>query len=484
MINVTGREFVWDDVLFDSSKTNAERRLHQPVRKEDSMVFDKPWEGNGCGYFHIVYDDVKNIYRMYYLSFNMYNPDGSLYKLSDVNVCCLESKDCINWERPNLNIYSYKGNRNNNIIINTDMFEGLMGIDNFYVNVDTNPKPKVKGKYKAVMLYTIRNLKGPNFRKLASLVSDDGYNFKLHGIVTESGYFDTLNTFMYHKETKKYYCYIRAFHDKETGKDYDRNSSIPVNSYVRDIRVLQSEDFIKWTEPQRLNFNSKNDYPLYTNCISIYPNSSMFVGFPTRYVERKEWTQNFDELCGKEERLSRMKLDNRFGLATTDCLFMCSRDGVKWYRYDEAFLRPGVEHDGNWVYGSCYPSVGFNNGDELYMFAHDYHWIHHPTVMYRMALRKDGFVSLHAGIAKKKAITKQFKFTGSEMHINFSTSAYGNVYITIRTKDGKELKSCELFGDSIDRRVPFTRNLADFSGKIVTMEIELCDADIYSFEFT
>lgn len=484
MNRVTGREFFWDDELIDLSQTTAERRLHRPVRAENVLTFDKSWEGNGCGYFDIVYDDVKGVYRMYYNGLSMYREDGSLYHPDDVRVCCIESADGVHWERPNLGLREFQGDRNNNIIVTTDQFESLIGIDNFYVNVDRNPSPAVPGRFKAVMQFTRRKPDGTSALSLVSLASDDGYRFRVLGTVTEKGFFDTLNTFLWHRAGGKYLCYIRSFHEKGTGKEYDRQAGIPLNSYVRDIRVLESEDFVTWSEPEHIQFDSENDFALYTNCVSAYPGSDMLVGFPTRYVERPEWSPAFDELCGKEERLWRMKLDKRFGLAVTDCLFMCSRDGKNWRRYDEAFLRPGPEKPGTWVYGSCYPAVGFTGGgEELNMFAYDNHWIHEPTVLYRMSLRRDGFASMHAGIRPETVRTRSFVFEGSELYVNVSTSAFGSVKIRLFAEDGTRAESAEMFGDSVDKRIFFEGGIKHLAGKPVQMEIALCDADVYAFEF-
>ena len=52
-------------------------------------------------------------------------------------------------------------------------------------------------------------------------------------------------------------------------------------------------------------------------------------------------------------------------------------------------------------------------------------------------------------------MTKPIRFQGSELTLNFSTSARGFVYLTIRAEDGKELHSTELFGDKVDRVVGF-----------------------------
>jgi hypothetical protein len=65
----------------------------------------------------------------------------------------------------------------------------------------------------------------------------------------------------------------------------------------------------------------------------------------------------------------------------------------------------------------------------------------------------------------------------------FATSAAGHIVIRLHA-DGETRRSCELFGDSLDRTVPFEDgDVASLAGKPVTMEIDMRDADIYSFRF-
>lgn len=68
------------------------------------------------------------------------------------------------------------------------------------------------------------------------------------------------------------------------------------------------------------------------------------------------------------------------------------------------------------------------------------------------------------------------------MELNFATSARGYVYIKIHSL-GETISSCELFGNSLDRVVPFDGDLSRFSGETVTMEITMRDADLFSFRF-
>lgn len=491
-IRISGREVLWDDFL--TEERTAEKIMHSPWYKAPVITLDKPWEGDGCGYFNVIFDPVSSQYFMYYTALEMFKPDGTFTPTRDIHACVLTSSDGIRWTRPELGIVEFGGSKANNIIIGIENMPGLTGVDNFYVMLDTSPSPSVPQRFKAVMRYDSTGPDGSRQRRLASLVSDDGLHFRLLGTVTDKGYFDTLNTVMWHQQSGRYICFIRSFHQAGTFKEYEgREKDGSLNDFVRDIRVMYSEDFLKWTDPQRLSFDSSRDYPLYTNGASIYPYAPhMIIGFPTRYVERKEWNDSFDRLCGRDRRLARMEYERRFGLAVTDCLFMCSRDGLTWNRNDEAFLRPGPEYPTNWVYGSCYPCIGMTEapseipgGDPvLNMFIYRNHWAGEPTVLERYAIRKDGFVSLHAGIEEKELLTRPFIFSGERMTLNFSTSAAGHVFITLIRDDGVMTRSCELFGDSTDRQITFDKDLSEFSDREVRMLIELSDADVYAFEFT
>jgi len=490
-LSLTGREVLWDDFL--TEECTAEKVMHSPWYKAPAITLDKPWEGDGCGYFNVIHDPVSSQYFMYYTALEMFKPDGKFTPTSDIHACVLTSDDGINWNRPEVGEVAFEGSKANNIIIGIENITGLTGVDNFYVMLDTNPSPAIPQRFKAVMRFDYKGEDGKKLKRLASLVSDDGIHFRLLSTVTDKGYFDTLNTVMWHEATGRYVCFIRSFHQKGTFKEYEgKEKDGSLNAFVRDIRVLYSKDFINWSDPQRLSFDSERDYPLYTNGASIYPYApQMIIGFPTRYVEREEWNDSFEQLCGREKRLARMEYEKRFGLAITDCLFMCSRDGLSWHRIDEAFLRPGPEYPTNWVYGSCYPCIGMvetpseiPGGDPLLnMFVYRNHWTGEPTVLERYALRKDGFVSLHAGVEEKRLLTRPFIFSGSKMVLNFSTSAVGHVYVSLIAEDGTKARSCELFGDRTDRLVNFDKSLEELEGKAVRMLIELSDADVYAFEF-
>ena len=186
-----------------------------------------------------------------------------------------------------------------------------------------------------------------------------------------------------------------------------------------------------------------------------------------------------------------MTLSRRYGLAITDCLFMSSRDGKKWQRWDEAFILPGPEREYNWVYGDCYPALGMIETEsdlphaprELSLYAFDRHWSGLPAQLRRYTIRIDGFVSYRATYKSCTIVLKPFIFAGRSLSVNFATSAAGYVRIKLSGQE-KELHSGELFGDSLDRTVVFEEGeVAVLAGRPVTMEITMSDTDIYSFKF-
>ena len=186
--------------------------------------------------------------------------------------------------------------------------------------------------------------------------------------------------------------------------------------------------------------------------------------------------------------------EDRYGLVVTDCVFMASRDGHSFTRYDEAFMTPGPEFPENWVYGDCYPFLGMvetpsdikGADPEISIFAYNNHWMgfDYGTDVYRYTLRLDGFVSRHAGAVEKTVVTKPFVYDGKDMYANIATSARGYIYFTLRSTDGEVSESCEMFGDSVDKKIGFEDGAVEaLSGKEVVLEMRMLDADIYSIRF-
>jgi hypothetical protein len=472
------REFFWDDFLVDTARTTATPRLHHPQPQEVVMVHDAPWEGDGCDFHCIVRD--KHLYRMYYLAWKMLDPDATEHKTSGITVAYAESTDGLTWAKPDLGLCEFNGSRKNNIILD----QRTAAFDNFSVLKDPNPGCLPTEIYKGV------GLDGRD-KTLWCFTSSDGVRFTKAWPMTDRGAFDTLNIALWDRHRGRYRCYIRDLHPltADNTDPHQRNRS---TGSVRDVRWIESTDFRNWSVPQRLDFGDVPDCPLYTNVVQPYYRADhVFVGFPSRYVERTAWTPNYDQLPGAEARKKLVAISPRYGLTVTDCVFMSSRDGRRWHRWEEAFMTPGVERERNWVYGDCFPAVGMIETPsrlpgapmDLSLYAFDNHWSQQPAELRRYTLRVDGFASYHATYKPQSLVTKPFIFSGRDLSINFASSAAG--FVTVRLcADDCVLTSGELFGNSLDRRVAFEGgDVSRIAGQPVTMEMELSDADIYSFQF-
>ena len=464
----------WDDALIDWAHTDAELSANRLRREEVVMTLDRPWEGNSTDFFTVFRDG--DIYRMYYEAW------GWKDKPLCINVCYAESRDGIHWERPSLGICEYNGSTDNNIIV-----KGIP--DNFTVMKDTNPACPPEMRYKAVMATNADP--GAANNSLQCLVSADGIHFTPHSVISSGFAYDTQNTLHYDEVRGKYFCFIRELRRREASPDlrfFERT--------LRGICVLESADFEHWSEPVSLDFGGAEEYPLYTNVVSAYPyDRRYFVGFPSRYVERREWTKNYDRLCGKEARKERFDVSPRYGLAVTDCVFMSSRDAYHWHRFDEAVITPGPENGRNWVYGDCFPACGEllqlpsafeGEPEELSLYVFENHWMDVPTRLVRYTCRREGFASVKAPYRKKILRTKPFAFDGDALTLNFRTSARGGIYLRILDGEGSPIpgyETCEMFGDSVDRAVDFDESLQKLSGETVIFEFEMSDAELYAMRF-
>ncbi|NUQ64871.1 MAG: hypothetical protein HUU20_20600, partial [Pirellulales bacterium] len=451
-----------DDFLIDSLK-NVRLELQHPQPQEIALVCDQPWEGNTCIYFRIIPDGGR--FRMWYM--------GSRWNLEPEDpkhptpshpyfICYAESEDGIHWTKPDLGLFEFQGSKKNNICV-TEIY------DNFTPFKDANPQCPPEAKYKAI---------GQSKDGLVAWRSPDGIHWKRLGekpIITK-GTFDSQNVAFWDPETRKYRAYIRDFHrmtPESLAKTSDLNRSIRVPAWgVRDIRLATSGDFVTWSTPELLNIApSLPSEAHYINCIARYDRAPhFFLGFPARYVERG-WSPSMRALPDLAHRELRAKAEERIGTALTDCVFMSSRDGFNFHRWQEAFMLPGPERFGTWVYGDCYPAYGLietksrlpGASKEFSLFFPEEYWMR-TTKMRRYTLRIDGFVAASSPLEGGELLTKPFQFAGKRLSLNFATSAAGRMHVEVTDAAAKPLpgftlhESDETFGDSLDRTITWKGN--------------------------
>lgn len=473
------RQVFWDDYLVDTEKTTASARMIQPTKKECVFEFDQKNETFSISYPCVVKDEAG--YKMYYQPW--------IKEGLKPCVCVIESVDGIHWHRPHLDIFDNDLAENNVVI---DQVK-----DGVFVFYDTNPACPKEEKYKAVGVARITYPDGEEKTALCCYISSDGYRFTLSHPMTRFGTFDSLNTAMWDGE--KYVCFYRSFHniigvDNSEILDISQiYSHSKMWSYAtRDIRVMYSDDFRHWSLPELVEFDDGKDYPLYTNNIQIYDRApQMKIGFPVRYCERKEWTKNVEQMTSYlTKKKATETIEDRTGRVATDCIFICSRDSKTWHRFNEAFLTPGYEEEHNWIYGDCYLAYGLiDSGREYYnLYTIDRHFsFGYSKPLNRYEIRKDGFACYMAGGDEATLVTKPIVFDGKIPHINFSTSAYGYIYMSVLDEDGREIsgESFEIYGDNIDRAVYFAdgEDFSRFASMPVRLKFRMRDAKLFSIKF-
>lgn len=429
-------EMFIDDTLIERMD-GAELRLHHPVPRGPVFRFDAPWEGSTSAYVTVLRDG--DGYRMYYRGSRQADPEFA---------CVAESSDGINWSRPELGLIEYAGSKRNNIV-----WVGK-GSHAFTPFVDANPAAKPDERYKAV---------GPGDgggrSVLYAFVSPDGYRWKMpreEPIITQ-GAFDSQNLAFWDAMRGEYVCYFRDFRDG-----------------VREIKRATSKDFINWSEPEWLVITGAPREQLYTNAITPYHRAPhIYLGFPKRFMPDRK----------------RMSTYRQNGVS--DGVFMSSRDGLRFHRWEEAFVRPGMDQF-NWTDRNNMAAWGMFELEpgELSLY-YSRHYQHPDAYVERLTLRTDGFVSVHAGGATGTAVTRPIIFEGKELVINCSTSAAGGVRVEVQDEAGSAipgfgLDDCPvIYGDDIERVVSWKSgsDLSKFAGKPVKLKFELKDADLYSMRF-
>ena len=483
------RELFVDDFLIDRITGGAGLRLHHPEPREIVLVHDAPWEGSGSGY-HSVFQDG-NLYRMYYKAWHLdIQPPGIVRMDSHPLYCCYaESEDGTHWRKPDLGLFEFAGSRKNNIAMapgkvpTVDPDPGHPAVFK-----DENPDCPPEARYKAMV-------RSNDPQGLLPFKSADGLRWTpmSEAPVITAGAFDSQNLAFWDAARGEYRAYWRIFTEGVTTDAAGKPAG------VRAIRTAASRDFLHWGPPADLCYVDSPPEHLYTNQVKPYHRAPhVLIGFPTRYTERG-WSDSMRALPEPEHRGWRAKASLRYGTAITEGLLMASRDGVTFKRWNEAFLRPGIERVGTWNYGHQYiawhlvetKSVLEGAPNELSLYASESYWTGASSAVRRYTIRLDGFVSVNAPMSGGEVVTKPFVFAGGELSLNFSTSAAGGVQVEIQDASGRPLPGFALadcstvFGDSIDRPVTWKngRDVSRLAGRPVRLKFVLRDADLFAFRF-
>ncbi|MEZ6127117.1 MAG: hypothetical protein R3C59_00380 [Planctomycetaceae bacterium] len=454
-IDIGSRRELFVDRLLIDSLSDAELRLHHPVRtpRPESPLPEKY-------YFTVLkdHDEKGNLYRAYWRDTD---PDFSgpfhTGHAGEI-VCYAESRDGHEWTFPKLGLHEISGTSQNNVIL----AKQPPFLTNFTPFIDLCPDGKRNERYKALAGYPgagDKREKSEPGMGLFAFVSADGIRWSKKNEVIPyqpewRHAFDSQNVSFWSEAEQQYVCYFRTWTPGER---------------LRSVSRTTSPDFETWTKPVAMNPNLPGEH-LYTNQTHPYFRAPhIYIALPTRFVPNRGDAPSYDQN----------------DVNATDILLMSARAGSTIYdrTFTEAFIRPGLDAD-RWKNRSNYVALNVVPTSPAQMS------IYHRSGD-RYVLRTDGFVSVHTGSTAGELVTKPLIFSGSELHLNFSTSAAGSLLIEFQTLDGAAMPGFSatdclpIWGDEIDRTVRWrgNRDLTLLAGQPVRLRFVMTECDLYSFQF-
>ncbi len=425
---------------------------------------------------------------------------GSRNYIHTCCICLATSKDGIAWTKPELGVIEYEGSRKNNIVVGHGAAGFKIGQDGVMVFID--PLAPSEERYRMACRF------GASKDAVNVLSSGDGIHWRQTSaaIITarpevKGHHLDSQNVVFYDEQLKKYVCYVRRNlkSGPSQGRSIARGESAKLDGFgdVQDMPVILSPD-----EADRPGEITLIDY--YSSAAIKYPwADSAYYMFPQAYFH---YTGQLAEFKGGKPPTNAGALDTQFAAST---------DGLKWERFNRTpFIDLGMKgqfdcYSARILYGIV-PSV---DGNEMYMYYRASDWLHgwdrneqnkeiltkvglaatqNLTPISRVVLRRDGFVSVRAGVAGGEFVTPPLQFKGTQLVINADTSAIGNVQVEVQDAEGAaiegfRLADCDVIHtcNEVSRPVRWNRasDLSRLDGKTVRLRFVLRSADLYAFQF-
>lgn len=454
-VDIGSRRELFVDRLLIERMVNAELRMHHPIK---TVRAKSPLPV--AHYITILKDrDEKGVlYRAYWRghdpSFKGEKHTGHAGETVEYG----ESRDGHEWTFPILKLHAINGTQDNNVLL-ANMPPLLT---NFSPFIDLRANVPRDQKYKAICGYP-----GPGDKRgtsvagrgLFAFCSADGIHWRKQSEVIPyrpswRHAFDSQNVAFWSDTEQQYVAYFRTWTSPER---------------LRSISRTTSTDFKNWTAPVEMNPNLPGEH-LYTNQTHPYFRAPhIYIALPTRYVRGRGNAPNSDAA----------------DMNATDILLMSSRAGSEHYdrTFKDAFIRPGLDPK-RWSNRSNYAALNVVPTADAEMS------IYHRSGD-RYVLRTDGFASIHTTATQGEIVTRPIVFSGSQLELNFSSSAAGSLRVEFQNIDGSPLPGLTLadfppiYGDDISYQVQLKTPAAlkKIAGQPVRLRFVMTECDLFSFRF-
>jgi len=436
------RYLVLDRRIIDRTE-NARLAVGKVTKHASNPLFgeNKPWEVRFDNlYANVIYDARKELYRCWYSPFIVddvtagtprdrrsnvpYRP-----KHREMGICYAQSRDGLEWEKPNLGIIEFAGERTNNLVFRGPHGSGLM----FDVR-----DPDASRRYK------ILAKADDETRMLAVAFSADGLHWSnLRRCPAAAAVADTHNNAFWSPERRKYVGITRLWRDGQ-----------------RVVGRTESDDFLTWTRTEEV---LRGNLSQQTYAMPVFRHAGVYLGLVML-------------LNTKDDRVR--------------CELAWSPNTVHWERIDPGTsLLPLSDKPGDYDWGCIFAArapVILDNVIRLYYGgSNDTHGSWRAGCLALATLRPDGFAGYEPQKKNNPAtvLTKPLVCTGNTLNVT-ADAAGGEIRVTVLDTDGSSVAAGKsITGDVTDAAVAFDKELARWNGKRLSVKFEVQKAKLYSFRF-
>jgi len=423
------------------------KHLLNPLFKEE-----KEWEMRFDNlYANIIYDKEDEIYKCWYSPFIVDSPSknkkpgktNSKYSpppVREMGICYATSKDGISWEKPNLGLINFNGNKKNNIVWRRPHGAGIFK--------DMDEKNSAK-RYKLIYKHIQEGnwgLNGSDGNSLAVSFSKDGLNWSDKINIADFPA-DTHNNANWIPNLNKYVAMTRDW-VKFEGKEWGQ----------RAILRIESNNFIKWENPRQVLIGE--NYDLQTYAMPYFFYEGVFLGLLAIHDQKSDrvWTE-----------------------------LAWSSDTITWDRIDIGNpLIPNSEKKFDYDYGCIFaaakPIIKKNEIQIFYSSSDNLHTGWRNGYFSLATLRPDGFAGyVQENLEEKGAIfTKSIKYNGGSLKLTADIYKGGSVKVYVLNVNGEQIGSSKFIRRTItDETVDF---IDEINEEKISLKIEIKKAKVYSFK--
>jgi len=418
---------------------NAKLVLGEVKKHSKNPLFgeDMPWEKRFDNlYGNIIFDEEDKLYKCWYSPFivdysakgmtleERQKPYDDNHPDREMGICYAFSKDGINWEKPNLGLVEYNGNKNNNIV-----WRGPHGAGIFKDKYEIDPNKRYKILYQGIF----------------TSFSKDGINWDnpipIKGVDVAG---DTHNNAFWAPTLKKYVGITRTWRKTP-------------NKWFRQVARIESSDFINWTKEQVVfEGDGIKDQ---TYAMPVFYHAGVYLGLLAVYNGETDKTTT--ELTWSPDT----KVWNRIS------------PGIPLIPNSEKVL----DHDYGCIYACALP-IFLKDEIRLYYGGSDYlHFGWRNGSLSLATLRPDGFAGIKQSKIEKKSLIKTKPIMIDKQKLRLSADVYegGYVKVTILDLDNTILAVSQKIKQNVtDKVLVFNKNIEN---KQIKLEFDFQKSTIYSY---